>query len=149
MTAPTISFQRGMHLASWTTLGLGGPARLFLSCSTVPEIGACLRHAAETGTRLHVLGGGSNTVFADAGFDGIVLHVATRGIRTSPAADEVFVTAAAGERWDTVVLFCVDRGLGGVECLSGIPGLVGATPIQNVGAYGQEVGDTIEAVRAV
>ena len=98
---------------------------------------------------LRVLGGGSNLVVADEGVDALVIHVAIRGLSARGAGGGVVVTAAAGEPWDGVVSYCVDRGWAGVECLSGIPGLVGATPIQNVGAYGQEVGETIVAVRAL
>jgi UDP-N-acetylmuramate dehydrogenase len=96
-----------------------------------------------------VLGGGSNLVVADAGVDGLVLRVALRGIASRESGGEVELTAAAGEPWDTVVRLAVERGWAGLECLSGIPGLVGATPIQNVGAYGQEVSDTVAAVRVL
>jgi UDP-N-acetylmuramate dehydrogenase len=102
-----------------------------------------------------VLGGGSNVVVADEGFPGTVIRVATRGITISqdggaagPITGPITVTAAAGEDWDALVARCAAEGLAGLECLSGIPGLAGATPIQNVGAYGQEVADTITAVRA-
>jgi UDP-N-acetylmuramate dehydrogenase len=94
-----------------------------------------------------VLGGGSNLVVGDDGFDGTVLRLATRGVRLGAGDGPVTVTAAAGQDWDGLTGRCVASGLAGVECLSGIPGLVGATPIQNVGAYGQEVADTITAVR--
>jgi UDP-N-acetylmuramate dehydrogenase len=96
-----------------------------------------------------VLGGGSNLVVADAGFDGLVVRVAPRGLQFAAAGDVVLVEAAAGEPWDGVVAETVARGLGGLECLSGIPGLAGATPIQNVGAYGQEVAETVSAVRVL
>ncbi len=96
-----------------------------------------------------MLGGGSNVVVADAGFPGTVVRVATRGFDVTGAADgPTDLTVAAGEDWDDVVARCVAEGLAGLECLSGIPGLAGATPIQNVGAYGQEVADTIVSVRA-
>jgi UDP-N-acetylmuramate dehydrogenase len=96
-----------------------------------------------------VLGGGSNVVIADAGFPGPVIRVATRGFTPDPGPDgTVRLTVAAGENWDDVVARCVAEDLAGLECLSGIPGLAGATPIQNVGAYGQEVADTIVSVRA-
>jgi UDP-N-acetylmuramate dehydrogenase len=96
-----------------------------------------------------VLGGGSNLVIADEGFPGTVVRVATRGFDITGAADgQTSLTVAAGENWDDVVARCVTEGLAGLECLSGIPGLAGATPIQNVGAYGQEVADTIVSVRA-
>jgi UDP-N-acetylmuramate dehydrogenase len=99
-----------------------------------------------------VLGGGSNVVIADAGFPGLVVRVATRGVTADPGAPDadgaVRLTVAAGESWDDVVAHCVAENLAGLECLSGIPGLAGATPIQNVGAYGQEVAGTIVSVRA-
>ena len=94
-----------------------------------------------------MLGGGSNVVIADAGFPGTVVRVATRGMSLRAARDVTAVTVAAGENWDDVVARCVAEGLAGLECLSGIPGLAGATPVQNVGAYGQEVADTITSVR--
>jgi UDP-N-acetylmuramate dehydrogenase len=96
-----------------------------------------------------ILGGGSNVVVSDAGFDGLVVRIATRGLRFETSGGDATVTAAAGEPWDALVAESVGRGLGGVECLSGIPGLVGATPIQNVGAYGQEVAETIRSVRVL
>jgi UDP-N-acetylmuramate dehydrogenase len=96
-----------------------------------------------------VLGGGSNIVISDAGIDGVVLRIAQRGITLQERGDTVLLDAAAGEPWDDFVAYAVERNLQGIECLSGIPGLVGATPIQNVGAYGQEVSETIESVRVL
>ena len=108
-----------------------------------------VRTADERREPLLVLGGGSNVVVADDGFPGTVVRVATRGFDiTGEAGDEACLTVAAGENWDDVVARCVAEGLAGLECLSGIPGLAGATPIQNVGAYGQEVADTVVSVRA-
>jgi UDP-N-acetylmuramate dehydrogenase len=98
---------------------------------------------------LRILGGGSNLVVADAGVDALVVHMTLRGMATGEVGGGVDVTAAAGEPWDALVRTTVERGWAGIECLSGIPGLVGATPIQNVGAYGQEVADTVTAVRAL
>jgi UDP-N-acetylmuramate dehydrogenase len=98
---------------------------------------------------VRVLGGGSNLVIADEGVDGLVLKIGLRGIATRAAGDVIEVTAAAGEPWDALVRHTVERGWAGLECLSGIPGLVGATPIQNVGAYGQEVSDTVTMVRVL
>jgi UDP-N-acetylmuramate dehydrogenase len=98
---------------------------------------------------VRVLGGGSNLVVADEGVDGLVLKIALRGLTARETAGTVEVTAAAGEPWDDLVGHTVARGWAGLECLSGIPGLVGATPVQNVGAYGQEVSDTLAAVRAL
>src|SRR4029077_10031268 len=101
------------------------------------------------GVPLRVLGGGSNLVVADAGVDALVIRIGLRGIATREVAGAIELTAAAGEPWDALVALAVERGWAGLECLSGIPGLVGATPIQNVGAYGQEVSETVTAVRAL
>jgi UDP-N-acetylmuramate dehydrogenase len=134
-------------LSSYTTLGLGGPARRFVTAGTERELVAEVRAADQRGEPLLVLGGGSNLVIGDDGFDGTVLRIATRGVRLDAGNGSAAVTAAAGQDWDARAGRCVTGGLAGVECLSGSPGLVGATPIQNVGAYGQEVADTITTVR--
>ena len=140
----------GVLLAPFTTLELGGPARHFVEAGDDEALGEALRFAHDRKLPVTILGGGSNLVVADAGFDGLVVRIATRGTRwASNGGDEVAVAAAAGEPWDALVAESVARGLGGIECLSGIPGLVGATPIQNVGAYGQEVAETIRAVRVL
>src|SRR5450432_1594747 len=144
-----------VSLAPQTTLGLGGPARhLIVARDEETVVAASSKEKASgRGLELTVLGGGSNLVVADAGFEGVVLRVELRGVRVdeqTPLADgRVRVAAAAGEPWDGLVDLAVERGLGGIECLAGIPGLVGATPIQNVGAYGQEVSDTIVEVRVL
>src|SRR5579859_6427370 len=135
-------------LAGYTTLRLGGPARHFAEAPDDVELIAQVWAADERGEPLLVLGGGSNLVIADDGFPGTVVHVATRGTHREPDGDSVLLTVAAGEDWDTVVAGTVADGLAGLECLSGIPGLAGATPIQNVGAYGQEVSQTLVSVRA-
>src|SRR5215472_12767594 len=135
-------------LAAFTTLGLGGPARRFAEVTTEADLVESVRSADEQGEPLLVLGGGSNLVIADEGFPGTVVRVATQGIRREVREDSVRLTVAAGEDWDTVVAQAAGDGLAGLECLSGIPGLAGATPIQNVGAYGQEVAQTLVAVRA-
>src|SRR5580693_1542399 len=134
-------------LSGYTTLGLGGPARTFIVAETERELVAEVQAADRRGEPLLVLGGGSNLVIGDDGFDGTVLSVATRGVQLAAGDGFVTVTAAAGEDWDALAQRCVSGGLAGTECLAGIPGLVGATPIQNVGAYGQEVAETITAVR--
>ena len=134
-----------MRLADYTTVGLGGPARGFVRASTEEELIEAVRAADASGEPVLILGGGSNLVVADEGFDGTVIQVATRGV--SPGTGPGALTVAAGEDWDAVVARTVAEGLAGLECLSGIPGLAGATPIQNVGAYGQEVSQTITQVR--
>ena len=135
-------------LAGYTTLRLGGPARRFAEAPGDAELIAQVHAADERGEPLLVLGGGSNLVIADEGFPGAVVRVATRGIRREPDGESVLLTVAAGENWDSVVAGAVADGLAGLECLAGIPGLTGATPIQNVGAYGQEVAATVMTVRA-
>jgi len=149
------SVREQVLLSGFTTLGLGGPAQRFVEAGTDQEIIAEVRAADERGEPLLVLGGGSNLVIADDGFPGTVIRVATKGIRRVPAKADgggpgapVALTVAAGEEWDAVVASCVAAELAGLECLSGIPGLAGATPIQNVGAYGQEVAETITTVSA-
>ena len=137
-----------MPLAAYTTLGLGGPAATLLEPDTEAALVDSVRTADTSGQPLLVLGGGSNLVVSDQGFPGTVVHVATRGCAfENQPGGAVHLTVAAGENWDDVVARCVAEDLAGLECLSGIPGLTGATPIQNVGAYGQEVADTIVSVR--
>jgi UDP-N-acetylmuramate dehydrogenase len=139
-------------LADHTTLRLGGPARDWVRAATEQELIDAVTTADASGTPVLVLAGGSNLVIADEGFDGLVVEVATSGML--PDTDDcegvcggVMVRVAAGENWDEFVAVAVERGWVGVEALSGIPGSVGATPIQNVGAYGQEVAQTIASVR--
>jgi len=131
-----------VRLADYTTIGLGGPARDFVRADTTQELVEAVRAADASGEPVLILGGGSNLVVADEGFGGTVVQVATRGIGVRGG----LLTVAAGEDWDTVVARSVAEGLAGLEPLSGIPGLAGATPIQNVGAYGQEVSQTIAQV---
>jgi UDP-N-acetylmuramate dehydrogenase len=131
-----------VELAPLTTLRLGGPARRLVEARTEAELVAAVQAAEPP---VLVLAGGSNVVIADAGVPGTVVRVLTRGVRR----DGDRLTVAAGEPWDDLVAACVADGLQGFECLSGIPGSVGATPIQNVGAYGQEVAETVEAVRVL
>jgi UDP-N-acetylmuramate dehydrogenase len=143
----TIARER-VALSDYTTLRLGGPACQFLEAADEAEAVAALAAADQRGEPVLVLGGGSNLVISDDGFPGTVLRLATRGVRSQAGdAGTVALTVAAGEDWDQVVAACVADGLAGLECLSGIPGRAGATPIQNVGAYGQEVAETIVSVR--
>ena len=138
--------ESGVHLAPLTTLGLGGPARWYARAESEDDVREAHAWAGRRGVPLFVLAGGSNVVIADEGFDGLVLHVALRGVSQARDGDDVLVTAAAGEGWDDLVAQTVRQGLSGLECLSGIPGTVGGTPIQNVGAYGQEVAQSIASV---
>jgi len=141
-----LTVREGVPLAPYTTLGLGGPAQWFVECASEAEVREALLWARAQGVRVRVLAGGSNTIVPDAGVDGLVLRVASRGARYRETEGAVVVRAEAGEDWDAVVAHAVGRGWGGIECLSGIPGTVGATPIQNVGAYGQEIAGVLENV---
>ncbi|CAN5472281.1 UDP-N-acetylmuramate dehydrogenase [soil metagenome] len=138
-----LKIEKDVALADLTTLKIGGKARFFVRAETENEIIEAFNFAEENEFDLFVLGGGSNVLIADEGFDGLVLQIALKGIENK----ENIVTAQAGEDWDEFCAFCVERKLAGIECLSGIPGLVGGTPVQNVGAYGQEVSETITKVR--
>lgn len=144
-----MDIRASVPLAPLTTLGVGGPARHYAEASTEADIVQALGFAEEHNLPVLVLGGGSNLLVADRGFDGLVLRPRLTGVETRAAGDVVELEAAAGEPWDALVARAVAAGLGGIECLSGIPGDAGATPIQNVGAYGQEVADTIVRVRAI
>ena len=139
----------GVPLAPLTTLKVGGPAQWYVEARTAADAAAAIAWAADRSLPLFVLGGGSNLVVADEGLRGLVLHVRMRGVTFADADTATLVSAAAGEDWDGVVAATVERGLAGLECLSGIPGTVGATPVQNVGAYGQEVGRVIDHVEVV
>lgn len=136
-------------LAPLTTIGIGGSARWYLRARTVDEVRSGHAWARDRGVPLFVLGGGSNIVVSDAGFPGLVLHVGVRGVVWQRSGDDAVVDAGAGESWDDLVSEAVEGGYAGIECLSGIPGLVGGTPIQNVGAYGQEVADAIQSIVAL
>jgi len=142
--------EENKELAPLTTLGVGGPTRWFVRAETESAVVEAAKWAEEHRVPLFVLGGGSNLLVADAGFDGLVLQVALKGIRvqTSPDTQERLFEAGAGEDWDLLVQKTLEEDCAGLECLAGIPGTVGGTPVQNVGAYGQEVASTIEMVRA-
>jgi len=164
--------QENVPLAPLTTLGIGGPARFFAEVRGEGELIEALAFAEARHLPVFILGGGSNVLVADEGFPGLVVRVVIRGIGTGSVSDlslsqtfagesnrsltlpvphqppTVSITTGAGENWDEVVRQCVERNLAGIECLSGIPGSVGGTPVQNVGAYGQEVSETITNVRA-
>jgi len=136
-------------LAPLTTLGVGGPARFFVDAGDEARLIEALGWAKQRGIATRILGGGSNVVVGDGGVDALVVRLSTRGRTFTEASGAVHVEAAAGESWDDLVRDAVGQNLQGLECLSGIPGCVGATPIQNVGAYGQEVSETIAGVRAL
>lgn len=158
-TQPLI--QENVPLAPLTTLGIGGAARFFAEAVSESELIAAIEFAEQRDLPVFILGGGSNVLVSDEGFPGLVVRVAIKGIFGNDRWDRLItcptdedqskwteqVTVGAGEDWDDFVRQCVERNLAGVECLSGIPGLVGGTPVQNVGAYGQEVSETIVHVR--
>lgn len=137
-------------LAPFTTLGIGGPARWFVEARTEDDICEAAAWSRQNNVPLFVLGGGSNLLVADAGFNGLVVHIALKGVSVREPARGTggrIYEVAAGEDWDQFVRRAVEDGCAGIECLAGIPGTVGGTPVQNVGAYGQEVSATIECVR--
>ncbi|HET8638139.1 MAG TPA: FAD-binding protein, partial [Acidobacteriaceae bacterium] len=140
-----MQFLEHVSLAPYTTFKLGGPARWFAEAASESDILEAVEFARLRDLPLFPLGGGSNLLVADAGFPGLVLHIALKGIEQR---EESF-TVAAGEKWDGFVSHVVERDFAGTECLAGIPGTVGGTPIQNVGAYGQEVSETVVSVRAL
>ena len=141
--------KKDFPLSQLTTIGLGGNARCYVSCSTRNEILEALEFAEKNSLKVQVISGGSNIVFRDEGFEGLVLKINIKGIESSEDEKYVFLNSGAGENWDEFVKFAVYKSLTGIECLSGIPGSVGATPVQNVGAYGQEVKESIVSVRAI
>lgn len=138
-----------VSLAPYCTLGVGGPARFFVEAGDEATVLEALDWATRRGLPLRILGGGSNIVVADEGVEALVVKIGVRGFSAREIEGAIELTAGAGEPWDDVVAHAVERGWAGLECLSGIPGLVGATPMQNVGAYGQEVSDTVSLVRAL
>jgi len=143
-----LSVREHVPLAPHTTLDIGGPARYFIRANSEKTVSEAVRLARDHGLPTLVLGGGSNLLISDTGFPGVVLHIEIVGLQWRDDGRQVHLDAGAGENWDDVVAEAVDRGLYGIECLSGIPGSVGGTPVQNVGAYGQEVANTVTSVRA-
>jgi UDP-N-acetylmuramate dehydrogenase len=141
--------QSDVGLAPLCTLGVGGPARHYLKATSESDICAALKWADIHSIPVYVLGGGSNVVISDDGVAGLVIHVAIPGIEQTMGDATSSFRMGAGEAWDPVVKLTVDANCSGLECLSGIPGLVGGTPVQNVGAYGQDVSSTITSVHTV
>ncbi|MEO6966508.1 MAG: FAD-binding protein, partial [Acidobacteriaceae bacterium] len=144
-----MEIRENIGLAPYTTFRIGGPARWFLEATNEENLVEAVAFAREKNAPLFVLGGGSNLLVADKGFPGVVVHVANRGIREESDGEYCVFTAGAGENWDDFVSTMVEKDFSGVECMAGIPGTVGGTPVQNVGAYGQEVSSTICAVRVL
>jgi UDP-N-acetylmuramate dehydrogenase len=147
-----VNLLENIPLAPLTTLKIGGPARYFVEAASVGDVQQAVAFARSRSLPLFVLGGGSNLVVADSGWPGLVLKIALTGIEQRSGHDEegkILFDAGAGESWDKFVSRAVMARCGGVECLSGIPGSVGGTPVQNVGAYGQEVAETIASVQVL
>jgi UDP-N-acetylmuramate dehydrogenase len=147
--AAPVSIRENVLLAPYTTLGVGGPARFLASVRREDHIQDALEFARSRSCPVFVLGGGSNVVVSDSGFPGLVVRMEIRGIRNLDADHGGLLSAAAGEDWDGLVERCVEKNLSGLECLSGIPGTVGGAPVQNIGAYGEEVGKVILSIRAL
>lgn len=142
--------QQNVSLAPFTTLRIGGPACYFAEIRTEEELLDAIVFARKQNLPIFVLGGGSNLLVSDAGFDGLVLHMAPNGaIESVREGSSIEYTVPAGTDWNSFVLSVCQQGISGIECLAGIPGTVGGTPVQNVGAYGQEVAETIASVRAL
>jgi UDP-N-acetylmuramate dehydrogenase len=144
-----LRLQENIALAPLTTFQVGGPARYFVDAHAEHEVMETVAHAAAQRLPLFVMGGGSNLVIADQGFPGLVLKLSLHGVEFEGDVKKMLFNVAAGENWDHFVALAVSKGCAGIECLSGIPGTVGGTPVQNVGAYGQEVSETITRVRAL
>jgi UDP-N-acetylmuramate dehydrogenase len=142
--------QENISLAGYTTLKVGGPARWLVEADSEDEILAALRFAREQRVAYFILGGGSNLLVSDAGFPGVVIHLASKGcVWTEQHNGSATIVSSAGTDWDSVVRLAVEKDCAGIECLAGIPGRVGGTPVQNVGAYGQEVSKVITEVCAL
>ncbi len=139
--------QKDVALAPFTTLKIGGQARYLVKIRNEKELLEGFNFAKENSLEIFILGGGSNVLISDKGFNGLVLHIAFEGIKISKNDEKVILEVGAGVDWDKFVQFCVEKTFAGIECLSGIPGFVGGTPVQNVGAYGQEVSETILEVK--
>ncbi len=143
-----LSLREQVPLAPLTTLSVGGRARFFVEAKTPDDVREAVAYSASQSLPLFVLGGGSNLVVADAGWPGLVLQLKISGISQRSEGTRVIFEVGAGEGWDNFVAATTAANCAGIECLSGIPGTVGGTPVQNVGAYGQEVADTIVVVTA-
>src|SRR4029077_18177941 len=141
--------QENVILAPLTTMGVGGPARFFVEASSTEEVREAIGYTKSRNLPLFILGGGSNLIVSDAGWPGLVLKMSLLGINHRHGHGTAYFDVGAGEDWDSFVAATVQHHCAGIECLSGIPGSVGGTPVQNVGAYGQEVSETITRVRAL
>jgi UDP-N-acetylmuramate dehydrogenase len=144
-----MKIRENVSLAEYTTFKIGGPARFFCNVKDEDELIEAVQFGREKNLRLFILGGGSNILISDKGFPGLVIKIELMGVEYRTEGMTTFVSAAAGELWDDLVADTVERGLYGLENLSAIPGTVGATPVQNIGAYGVDVSSTVHTVRAL
>ncbi|HEX2786907.1 MAG TPA: UDP-N-acetylmuramate dehydrogenase [Ignavibacteria bacterium] len=147
-----MNIKENYPLSSLTTIGLGGPAKYIIECESPAEIKEAINFSREKNLKFYVLSGGSNVVFPDKGFDGVILLLRNKFQAfevLEQDSDSIILKINAGENWDSFVKFAVENGYSGIECLSGIPGSVGATPVQNVGAYGQEIKDVFVSLNAI
>jgi len=149
MVTNALAIQENVPLAGFTTFGVGGPAYRFVEVATQEEAVQALAFASELGLPFFVLGGGSNVLISDSGFPGLVILNRIKGFSVGRDGDSVLVSAGGGEDWQDFADRCAAEGWQGIECLAGIPGTVGASPVQNIGAYGQEVSQTIVQVEAL
>ncbi len=149
MATDGLTIRENVPLAGFTTFGVGGPAHRFVEVSTQEAAARALTYASEQALPFFVLGGGSNVLVSDSGFPGLVILNRIKGFSIGRDGDSVLVTAGGGEDWQDFADRCAAEGWQGVECLAGIPGTVGASPVQNIGAYGQEVAQTIVQVDAL
>lgn len=138
-----------VSLSSKTTIALGGKAKYFIECFSNEDIISAVEFSKSKNLPFYILSGGSNIIFPDNDLNIVIINILSKGISKTENENEVIIECDAGENWDSFVEYCISKGLSGVECLSGIPGSVGATPFQNVGAYGQEVKDVINSVKCI
>jgi UDP-N-acetylmuramate dehydrogenase len=143
------SVLENVPLAPFTTMGVGGPARFFIKAAEEAQISDAMEFAHARGCPVFILGGGSNIVVSDKGFPGLIIKIELPGIQSIGDEDSSEISAGAGVEWDSFVQYAVNRNLGGIECLSGIPGTVGGAPVQNIGAYGEEMSDVILGIRVL
>lgn len=145
-----LNLKENIPLAPLTTLGIGGQAKHFIEAKTVSDISEVLYFARHEALPVFILGGGSNVLISDEGFNGLVIHNAISGFKEEKKeGDFIYIRAGAGENWDEFVDAMVKKGYSGIECLSAIPGSVGAAPVQNIGAYGQEASQTVAGVKVI
>ena len=144
-----MNIKENVKLSNHTTISLGGEAKYFAVCKSIDEILEALEFAQNNKLRIQLMSGGSNIIFTDNGFDGMIIKNDIKGISEKVNEDHVLISVGAGEELDEFVKYCVGKGYSDIECLSGIPGSVGAMPVQNVGAYGQETSEVLESIKVI